>query len=192
MKTLTLAAIRSSLMFTAVAALSLAYPASVQAVPTTYLYTGNPFTFVEGAYTTSDFVSVMVTLAGPLGANMPLTQVSPTAFTVSDGVQTITKLTANSSSFAFQTNGIGGVTMWAVVVHSSPVQQGPFIPTFNTNLGRARDTGGLGIFDFGEDNGPPGTWTRASVPDAASTFTLLYLSLTALGVAARRFKRPPA
>ena len=36
MKTLILAAIRCSLMFTAVAALSLAYPASVQAVPTTY------------------------------------------------------------------------------------------------------------------------------------------------------------
>ena len=46
MKTLTLAAIRCSLIFTAVAALSFAYPASVQAVPTTYQYTGNPFTQV--------------------------------------------------------------------------------------------------------------------------------------------------
>ena len=35
MKTLTLAAIRCSLIFTTVAALSIAYPASVQAVPTT-------------------------------------------------------------------------------------------------------------------------------------------------------------
>ena len=42
MKTLILAAIRCSLIFTAVAALSLAYPAAVQAVPTTYQYTGNP------------------------------------------------------------------------------------------------------------------------------------------------------
>ena len=48
MKTLILAAIRCSLMFTAVAALSIVYPASVQAVPTTYQYTGNPFNFVEG------------------------------------------------------------------------------------------------------------------------------------------------
>ena len=31
-------------MFTAVGALSVGYPASVQAVPTTYYYTGNPFT----------------------------------------------------------------------------------------------------------------------------------------------------
>ena len=99
MKTLTLAAIRCSLMFTAVAALSLAYPASVQAVPTTYRYTGNPFTFVSGPYTTSDFVTAMVTLAGPLGANMPLTDVTPTAFTFSDGVQTITNHNATSARF---------------------------------------------------------------------------------------------
>ena len=46
MKTPILAAIRCSLMLTAVAALSFAYPASVQAVPTTYQYTGNPFTQV--------------------------------------------------------------------------------------------------------------------------------------------------
>jgi hypothetical protein len=48
MKTLIPAAIRCSLMFTGVAALSLAYPASVQAVPTTYQYTWNAFTQVSG------------------------------------------------------------------------------------------------------------------------------------------------
>ena len=55
------------LALTAFAALSLAYPASVQAVPTTYQYTGNPFTFAIGPYTTSDFVTAMVTLAGSTG-----------------------------------------------------------------------------------------------------------------------------
>src|SRR5689334_11307437 len=98
MKTLMLAAIRCSLMFTAVAALSIAYPASVHAVPTTYQYTGNPFTYVSGAYTTSDFVTVMLTLAAPLPSNFE-GYVTPTAFTFSDGVQTITELTAVASFF---------------------------------------------------------------------------------------------
>ena len=52
MKTLILAAVRCSLMFTAVAALSIVYPTSVQAVPTTYQYTRNPFTVVTAPYTT--------------------------------------------------------------------------------------------------------------------------------------------
>jgi hypothetical protein len=59
-------------MFTAVAALSVAYPASVQAVPTTYQYTGNPFTVTAGIYTGSDFfVTVTIALAGnpPMSTN---------------------------------------------------------------------------------------------------------------------------
>jgi len=51
----------------------------MKTLPTTYQYTGNPFTNVEGAYTTSNFVSGTVTLAGPLAPNMALTSVSPTA-----------------------------------------------------------------------------------------------------------------
>jgi hypothetical protein len=71
------------LTLTAVAALSIVYPTSVQAVPTTYQYTGNPFTYVNGVYTTSDFVTVMFRLAGPLAPNMPITAITPIALTVS-------------------------------------------------------------------------------------------------------------
>jgi len=79
------------LALTGVAALSIAYPASVQAVPTTYTYTGNHFTNVSGLYTTSDFLTATITLAGPLGANENFTQVTPIVFKLSDGVQTITQ-----------------------------------------------------------------------------------------------------
>ena len=89
------------LALTAFAVLSIAYPASVQAVPTTYRYTGNPFTHVSGPYTTSDFVTAMVTLAGPLGANMPLTEVTPIAFTLFDGVQTISSIDPHSVPYSF-------------------------------------------------------------------------------------------
>ena len=72
MKTLILAAIRCSLIFTAVTALSLAYPTSLHAVPTTYRYAGNPFNFAIRPYTTTDFVTVMFTLAGSPASNIPL------------------------------------------------------------------------------------------------------------------------
>jgi hypothetical protein len=50
---------------------------------------------VTAPYTTSDFVTVMMTLAAPVAPNMPLTDIEPIAFTFSDGVQTITNLTPN-------------------------------------------------------------------------------------------------
>src|SRR5262245_58354284 len=104
-----LATIRCSLMFTAVAPLSIAYPASVQAVPTTYKYTGNPFTAVTAPYTTANFVTVMMTLAAPLARNKPLTTISPIAFTFSDGVQTITNLTPNVTSIFQVVTGPAGM-----------------------------------------------------------------------------------
>ena len=157
MKTLTLAAIRCSLIFTAVAALSIAYPASVQAVPTTYQYTGNPFTFAIAPYTTSDFVTAMVTLAGPLGANMPLTKVTPTAFTLTDGVQTISNLNAIFALFLFATDALGGITEWSVTARSdAPV---PVISTDNGHGGQAADVGDLDFNVFGINFDNPGVWS---------------------------------
>jgi len=111
MKNLIPAAIRCSLMVTAVAALSIVYPTSVQAVPATYHYTGNPVTTLSGPYTTSDFVTAIVTLAGPLPPNFSVNQDAP--------------------------------DVWV-----------------------------------------------STVPDAGTSLALLSLSLAALGVAARRLKRP--
>ena len=189
MKTLFFAAIRWSLMFTAVAALLVAYPASVQAVPTTYQYTGNPFTFVFGAYTTSDFVSGMVTLASPLAANMPLTAVTPLAFSFSDGVQTITGPSTLSFSFFFATDGDGTIIRWNFAVSTT---QG-LIQSKRSFFGsRPVDVGRMGPFSagkFGLRDFAPGSWTTTvTAPDAGSSLALLSLSLTALGVVARRFQ----
>jgi hypothetical protein len=164
--------------------------ASVQAVPTTYQYTGNPFTNVAAPYTTSDFVSAMVTLAGPLAPNMPFTSVTPTAFTLSDGVQTITNFNAIGSSFNFATGPTGAITEWDV---SGSTLEGS-IGTVGT-LG-AGDTGVLfpPISSSGGNNFTPGTWALAAsaVPDTGSTLSLMTLTLMALGVAARRFQRAAA
>ena len=91
MKTLILSALRCALNIkTKILILSLVLTCSARAtfIETTYVYTGNPFTFVTGSYSTSDFVTAMITLASPLAANTPLTAVTPIAFSLSDGVQT--------------------------------------------------------------------------------------------------------
>ena len=160
---------------------------AVQAVPTTYDYTGNTFNFTIGSYTTSDFVTAMVTLANPLPANMAPTVVTPTAFSLSDGVQTITNLTALSSFFKFATGPTGHITEWDIEVQIS----GGRIGTNQQPNTETIDTGSSSS-GFGEIIGNPGVWTRAAAPDAGSSFALLSLSLTALGVAARQFKRAAA
>jgi len=171
---------------TGIAALSVVYPASVQAVPITYQYTGHSFTSASGSYTTSDFVSGMLTLAGPLAPNMPLSLVSPTAFSFSDGVQTITNLTATAVSFEFATGPTGAITAWSVDIIDLSSQ----ITTQNV----AGDAVDEGISSGqGSVSGQPGMWgTPAGVPDTGSTLSLMTLTLMALGVAARQFKRAAA
>ena len=200
MKTLTLAAIRSSLIFTAVAALSVPYPTSVQAVPTTYQYTGNPFTVATGPYTTSDFVTAMITLAGPLGANMPLTEVTPIAFTLSDGVQTITNNGPGSvffTSFLFATDASGAISMWSAVVENIHDFGTTGTIVTNNDPTDIHDSGIVipegGPFVFGANELTPGEWSGPiSVPDSGSTLSLMTLTLMALGLATRRFKRAAA
>ena len=173
MKTLILAAIRCSVMFTAAAALSLAYPASVQAVPTTYQYTGHHFTDVNGPYTTSDFVTSMVTLAGPLGANMPLTDVTSqvTAFSLFDGVQTLSSTTPDLHIHValFATNSLGEITFWEVGVIDPTLHE---IFTINRiDIPHQLDIGRLSGTIAGSVEGTPGVWSQGiATPDAGSTY----------------------
>jgi len=174
------------LLFSAVAlAVGFLTAASVQAVPTTYQYTGNPFTRVNPPYTTSDFVTGTITLATPLGPNFN-GDVSPIAYSFSDGVQTITTLPF-PALFQFATGPTGNITQWLVAIRRTP---GSFIDT------RSDPEPFSGVFDVGlfggavgSNNGPPGAWSvPGGVADTGSTVLLMSLTLMALGVAARRFK----
>jgi hypothetical protein len=175
----------------AVAAFSLAYPASVQAVPTTYQYTGNPFQFATAPYTTSDFVTAMVTLASPLPPNFA-NFVTPTAFTLSDGVQTITLQTALGFDFVFITDATGAITFWSIeVLRLTPMGGLASITTFRMSEG-APPAADIGISGGGDaiNNDTPGTWARVSgVPDTGSTLLMMMLTLMAFGLVARRFQR---
>ena len=160
------------------------------AVPTTYDYTGNPFTEVNGVlYTTSDKVTGSVTLASPLMANMPTTTVTPLAFSFSDGVQTLTNTTSGLvTDFAFATDATGAITLWRAFIQTGGTT--PSITSLNNGISKL-DTGALSAFENGLTT-DPGVWTVRSVPDAGSTFALLSLSFTALGVASRQSRRAVA
>jgi hypothetical protein len=168
------------------------------AVPTTYVYTGNPFTFAVSPYTTSDRVTGTVELASPLPPNFDLATVSPLAFSFSDGVQTITSATVGEVGvFKFHTDSTGSITEWEVSLMANTAD------TINTIANPALPPPLLTFFDEGDllsgflgtgfNRSQPGAWKVASgVPDSASTLALLSLSLTTLGVAARRSKRAAA
>jgi hypothetical protein len=57
----------------------------------------------------------MITLAAPLGANFS-DNVTPLAFTVSDGVQTFTNHTATTASFFFATDPSGVIPEWSFAI----------------------------------------------------------------------------
>src|SRR5262245_7583431 len=101
------------LALTAVAAVSVACPVSVQAVPTTYTYTGQHFTDASSPYSTSDFASGMLTLAGPLAPNFS-GFVTPIAFSFTDGHPTISNPTTTGAAFLFQTGPTGTIEQWLV------------------------------------------------------------------------------
>ena len=90
---------------------------SAQAV--TYRYTGNPFTNVNGAYKTSDFVTIDLVLSAPLPdslsdpngtAWLPLLE----GFSFSDGVQTLTSQGGFTllNHLIFNTDADGFPTSW--------------------------------------------------------------------------------
>jgi MYXO-CTERM domain-containing protein len=86
-------------------------------------YTGNDFTFFTAPYSATDKVTASITLANPLGDNLNLTPVTPLAFSLSDGVQTITNApTTTSSIFEFTTDATGTISGWEVTAEIN-VQQ---------------------------------------------------------------------
>ena len=163
--------------------------ASVQAVPITYQYTGNPFTNTVEPYTTSDFVTGTLTLAGPLAANTPFSDVAPISFRFSDGVQRISDMNALPVLTAFQvaTGPTGAIVGWSINVHG---HRGAII-THNYDRGTTDSAGRWGV-GVGFNVRRPGVWTATASTRSQTRgppYKVMTLTLMALGVAARQFKR---
>ena len=119
-----------------------------------------------------------------------LTTVTPTSFSFFDGVDTITDANATSSFFEFATNSTG-ITKWFVSLEFNPpgiVDQSIFTDSLGIGSGVYIDDGGYAAssgFGNGEVNGNPGAWAGTVVPDSGSTFWLLLVSVTAVGIVTR-------
>lgn len=156
---------------------------------TTYTYTGNPYSLAASPWTTSMFISGFFILPLPLPTNLAFGFITPSSFSFFDGVQTLTQSSASSSQFQVGTDATGQINQWSIFLQAS---SGGSIAT-TTNHDQASGTFGIPPRQGIAQSNSSGTWTSrtdapSAVPESGSSVALLALSLTALAVAARRFK----
>jgi hypothetical protein len=152
----------------AVSALGIALLGSPDAKANVILtYTGNDFTSFAAPYTGTDKVTATITLANPLGDNVDLT-VTPLAFSLNDGVQTISDATPGVNitfPFEFRTDSTGTITAWFVSVNVPAILSA--IDTLTLTVlprdgAQINTTSGIAL---ASNDHIPGTWTMtATVP----------------------------
>jgi len=148
-----------------------------------YMYTGKDFTGASAPFTTSDNITGSFTVLTAFGDDLSLTPFTPTSFTFSDGVDTVTNLTAISFFFEVATNSLGQVSDWEIGINEST---GPLIQTF----GPISDLSDC-CADIAENashtiaaTNPPGD--NGSWAPEPSTFTFTAPALLALAFVARK------
>jgi MYXO-CTERM domain-containing protein len=141
-------------------------------------YTGNDFTQFTAPYTGTDKVTASITLANPLGDNLNLAPVTPLAFSLSDGVQTLTNDTPSlDTSFEFSTNAMGVIDGWFVRLIDT--SGGPPNIFTATESGAVMDfAAAISFTATGSNGNDPGTWTSTSVAVPAPPLS----NLAGLGV----------
>jgi hypothetical protein len=165
---------------------------------TTYTYTGNDFVFATPPYNPSDSITGWFTVATALPDNLNdagglydiTSQV--TAFSLSDGVQTIDNANASFSQFGVVTDGNGDLFAW---VFGAKVASGTGA---TTGLVESEGVaGGMGndVADLNSSeafNATPGTWAESSssLTPEPSNFLLLLTGLASMaGIARRKLSR---
>jgi hypothetical protein len=174
---------------------------------TIYTYTGNDFTTLANnttsanKFTTSDFVSGFFDLSSPLAANLPSgTVISPTDFSFSDGVDTVSLANFSVLTVQVGTDSTGKIISWNIDAESGSTFPLALIGTAKVTT-LVADSGSeiLGVSQFGQarmegsNASDAGTWTSETVTGAApepSGLVLLGTGMAGLlGVASRRLRR---
>jgi hypothetical protein len=141
-----------------------------------YSYTGNPFnTFVGPVFSGSDAVTGELTIASALGDNFN-GNVSPTQFSFSNGLSSITNFSLPSSVFDIQTSNTGAIIQWNIALSIGNGISSASIST--SQLADHSDISGPTTFSSGSNSGDPDAWSSAATPLPAA------LPLFATGIAA--------
>jgi hypothetical protein len=198
MKTLILAAIRCSLMFTAVAALSVAYPAKANLITNGDFETGD---FTGWTVTTAPSGSIILVDHGP----------GPNTTFGAEFAANGTDLDAISQSFATTPGATYTLTFFYQVITGGVTPNNEFnvlwngtsvgspFPNVNANAGfgtftyHLQATGALTTLEFEGRNAPffdflDNVSVTAAVPDAGSTISLLGCALLGLAALRRRLR----
>jgi hypothetical protein len=143
-------------------------------------YTGNDFTIFSAPYTGTDKVTASITVANPLGDGFT-GAVSPLAFSLNDGVQTITNTSGPfiTETFDFNTGPTGTITSWGVDVQGSLT--GEIITLALSAAPGGIDSGTLGGAEGVISNKPAG-WTISAVVPEPPTVSVLGAGLLGLGL----------
>jgi len=124
---------------------ALGYAPLACAGPVTYYYTGQPLTIFNGTYSCVSGVGECAfsgdfTVATALGDNLTLASVTPTSYTFTDGVNTLTNLNSSIEYYLFptlefriSTNSSGGITNWDIGLLSSSTAIEFFIFNFSSD-----------------------------------------------------------
>lgn len=183
-----------TLTLLAAAALAALIPAA--SASTIYSYSGNTATDhfgTTGCTGAACVVNGSFTLADPLGANLAFDQITPAAFSFTDGDVTIDNTNAEPgfARFFVETDALGNIREWAIELRIAPaLDQEYILQTLNSTPLSVLCNGGcymdaLFAYDPTITGGAynhfsPGTWSRVTTAPVPATLPLLLTAGAAL------------
>jgi hypothetical protein len=160
----------------------------------TYEYTGNLFTDATSPYTTSDSISGSMSFAEPLADNLPaLTDVTPSSWSFSDGVQTLTQANTAASpapTFQVETDSSGDIVDWQVILtaRSCLTSGGYCFVSTNTTSDDGQILLTPSTATSGIVNANPGTWSTVTATPLPAALPLIAGGVAVIGLFGLRKK----